>query len=244
VTETWFETEFRYPELISTDYINVRDQAGTIYIDGRITELEGDLNGKLTIVGNEKVRVTDTIRYVDDQGDSAMLNGGDYAAQYLRNPDYEGNSVLGVVARKDIVFTRSMPYSAEINGSLMSVEGRVGIDGFAIDANGEPVHDHYFGLTGADLTREQAYDNTSYRTRDFVKDSLRRIGGLISNNRILETFIKPRSDGTAYVDAGFKRGRMKFDINLLFNPPPNFVQVSRPVLINYAPIFLVRNQDA
>ena len=27
---------------------------------------------------------------------------------------------------------------------------------------------------------------------------------------------------------------------LLFNPPPNFVEVPRPV-VNYAPIFLVRN---
>ena len=32
-------------------------------------------------------------------------------------------------------------------------------------------------------------------------------------------------------------------INLLFNPPPNFVEVPRPVLVNYAPIFLVRNAD-
>ncbi len=72
---------------------------------------------------------------------------------------------------------------------------------------------------------------------------LRRIGGIISDNRIIETYIKARADGTAYVDSGFKRGRMMFDINLLFNPPPNFVEVPRPVLVNYAPIFLVRNGD-
>ena len=45
------------------------------------------------------------------------------------------------------------------------------------------------------------------------------------------------------MDAGFKRGNMKFDINLLFNPPPNFVEVPRPVLTYYAPIFFVRNNE-
>ena len=94
--------------------------------------------------------------------------------------------------------------------------------------------------------REAAYDHSksTYRTKRFVKDSMRRIGGLISENRIMETYIKARRDGTAYVNAGFKRGRMMFDINVLFNPPPNFVEVPRPVLINFAPIFLVRNNDS
>ena len=63
------------------------------------------------------------------------------------------------------------------------------------------------------------------------------MGGIISNDRIIESYIRARSDGTSYVDSGFKRGSMKFDINLLFNPPPNFVEVPRPVLTYYAPVF-------
>ena len=90
---------------------------------------------------------------------------------------------------------------------------------------------------------ERNYDRTDYRTRRFTKESLRRIGGLISNNRIVETYIQPDSNGNAYVDAGFKHGSMKFDLNLIFNPPPNFVEVPRPVLAAYAPIFLVRTND-
>jgi hypothetical protein len=69
------------------------------------------------------------------------------------------------------------------------------------------------------------------------------VGGIISNDRILETYIRKRSDGTAYVDAGFKRGRMQFDVGLIFNPPPNFVEVPRPVVTYYAPVFFMRNQD-
>ena len=60
----------------------------------------------------------------------------------------------------------------------------------------------------------------------------------------METYIRGRNDGTAYVDGGFKTGQMKFDLNLLFNPPPNFVELPRPVAVSFAPIFFVRNQDA
>ncbi len=244
VTVTWFETEFQYPALVSTEYIDLSSTGpGSIYIDGRITELSGTLNGRLTIIGNEKVRVTGSIQYRDNDDDTAMINGGDYRASYGRNPDYDGMSVLGVVARTDVLLTNQMPASAEINATLMAVEGRVGISGFQIDSLGEPVQNQYYGLTGTDLTKELAYAATTYADQLYVKDSLRRIGGIISNSRILETYIKPRADGTAYVDSGFKRGRMLFDINLLFNPPPNFVEVPRPVLVNYAPIFLVRNAD-
>jgi hypothetical protein len=232
------------PTLVDTTWLDVHDTAGTLFIDGRITRLQGDLNGRLTVVGNEKVRVTGNLRYVDDEGDTAMLNGGDYTQPYERNPDYQGHSTLGVIARDDVVITDRVPSQAEINATLMSTTGRVGIDGFAITEAGEPTTDYMLGLTPEERARETAYDATSYRTRQFTKDSLRRLGGIISNDRILETFIRPRGDGTSYVDAGFKRGNMKYDINLMFNPPPNFVEVPRPVLTYYAPVHFVRGEDA
>jgi len=45
------------------------------------------------------------------------------------------------------------------------------------------------------------------------------------------------------VKAGFKRGTSKFDINMLHNPPPNFVEVPRPVLAYFAPVFATRAND-
>ena len=166
----------------------------------------------------------------------------------MRNEKYEGRTVLGVLARGDIVFARYLPSKAEINGTLMSVEGRVGVDGFLTKPDGDLVEDNRTNrleyLTREDQLREAAYDRYSeYRTDDYLKDSLRRIGGVISNNRIMETYIRSRSDGTSYVAAGFKRGNMKFDINLLFNPPPNFVEVPRPVLTYFMPITMVRGDN-
>jgi hypothetical protein len=240
VTNTWTEKVFVAPVLMSTTVVNLGDSANTIFIDGRITRLAGDLNGRLTIVGNERVRVTGNIRYVDDAGQTAMVNGGDYSKPYQRNEAYKGNSVLGIIGRDDVLLTNGMPSQAEVNATMLSASGRVGIDGFQIDPSGEPVKDHYYGLSAEEREREQAYDQTNYRSSAFKKESLRRLGGIVSNDRILETYIKPRADGTSAVDAGFKRGNMRFDFNLLFNPPPNFVNVPRPVAISIAPVYFVR----
>jgi hypothetical protein len=242
-TYTWTQQELRWPVQVSETYVTLGDAANTIYIDGRITSIRGDLRGRVSVIGNEKVRVTGDIRYVDAQGDTAMLNGGDYTKPYVRNEEYDGKSVLGVIARDDVMLTSSMPTQAEINATLLSATGRVGIDGFQIKADGEPIKDWRYGLTAAEILTEDAYRNTGTTNSTFKYESMRRIGGIISNDRILETYVLPGAGGTSYVDSGFKRGTMRFDFNLLFNPPPNFVEVPRPVAISIAPVYFVRGQD-
>jgi hypothetical protein len=243
-TYTWTEREYFREQYLDATWLDLKSSnRDTIYIDGRSTRLGGDLNGRLTIIANEKVRITDSIRYVDDDGDTAMLNGGDYTQPHTRNPAYDGNSVLGIIARDDILFTWYLPDATELNATLLSALGRVGIDGFAMDENGEPTKNYLYGLTAEEREKEQAYNYSPYKTRRFTKASLRRIGGIISNDRILETYIRARDDGTAYVDAGFKRGSMRYDFNLLFNPPPNFVEIPRPVQISVAPVYLMRDGD-
>ncbi|MEM8885845.1 MAG: hypothetical protein AAGD14_17405 [Planctomycetota bacterium] len=249
VTITWEEEVFIKPERKNEKYFDLSNEmGGTIYIDGRINRLYGDLNGRVTVVSNEDVRFTGNVQYTDNDGDHAMESGTEnsFAATYQRNSDYEGQSVLGVVARGDILFTRDLPSWAEINGSLLAVEGRVGIDGFVTTEEGEVVRSNSTSrathLSPEEREEWRAYDKTSYRERGFKKNSLRRIGGTISNNRILETFIKMTSKGPQ-VEAGFTSGNMQFDINLLFNPPPNFVEVPRPVVTSFVPIFLQTNTD-
>ena len=225
---------------VDDEHRRPRRRANTIYIDGRITKLDGDLNGRVTIVGNEKVRVTGNLRYVDDDGDTAMLNGGDYTKPYTRNDQYDGNSVLGIIARDDVLLTNGMPAQAEVNATMLSTTGRVGIDGFQIDASGEPVKDVVLRPLGRGERSASKPTTARATTTAFTKDSLRRLGGIVCNDRILETYIQPRGDGTSYVNSGFKRGSMRFDFNLLFNPPPNFVEVPRPVEISIAPVYFMR----
>ncbi|HEX5136493.1 MAG TPA: hypothetical protein VFY93_05955 [Planctomycetota bacterium] len=225
----------------------VQEQAGLIYVDGRIVSVEGDLQGRLTLVSTDKVRITGDIRYIDDSGETAMLNGDDPTAPYARNPDYEGNSVLGIIAKDDILFTWEMGDKSELNATLLSVDGRVGTDALLLTPDGEAVQDTSSNrnryMTPEERTLEDLYDRGNFTTKSFIKDSLRRIGGIISNDRIMETYIKAKKDGTATVAAGFKRGAMRFDFNLLRNPPPFFVEIPRPVLTSFAPVFLVRNND-
>ncbi len=232
---------------LGEELVWVEDQAGIIYIDGRILSVEGDLQGRLTLVSTDKVRITGDIRYIDDGGDTAMLNGDDPTAPYTRNPDYQGSSVLGIIAKDDVLFTWEMDSASEINGTLLSVEGRVGSDALLLTPEGEAVQDTTTNrkkyMTAEERTLEDLYDRGGFTTKSFVKDSLRRIGGIISDERIMETYIKAKADGTATVAAGFKRGAMRFDFNLLRNPPPFFVEIPRPVLTSFAPVFLVRNND-
>jgi len=248
ITKTKTSHEYQPPVALPEKLVWVNDIEGTIFIDGRITQLGGELNGRLSIVSTDKVRVTDDIRYVDDDGDTAMLNGSKTTESYMRNPEYNGSSVLGVIAADDILFTWEMPDKAEVNATLLSVGGRIGVDGILLDADGNPVADSYSTrkqlLTPEEYERERAYDRSgNYKSNDFVKDSLRRLGGLISNERIIETFIRARRDGTAYVADGFKRGSMRYDFNLRFNPPPNFIEIPRPAVAAFVPVFFNRNDD-
>ena len=89
---------------------------------------------------------------------------------------------------------------------------------------------------------ESNRSETCHRGGSFQKTAIRRIGGVISNNRILDTWIRTK-DGVSEVQYGFISGNMQFDINLLFNPPPNFVEVPRPVLSYFVPIMLVRDHN-
>ncbi|MHC5050023.1 MAG: hypothetical protein ACYTGK_05365, partial [Planctomycetota bacterium] len=107
---------------------------------------------------------------------------------YTRNPDYTGNSVLGILARDDILFTWEMPNNAEVNATLMSVEGRVGSDGLWVDPEGNPVKDSWWArrnlLTEEEFDKELSYDKSgNYRTRPFVKDSLRGTTSTCSSTR-------------------------------------------------------------
>lgn len=228
--------EFVAPKHVDTTFVDLDRSPGTIFIDGRITRLEGDLRGRLTVVGNEKVRISGSLRYVDSRGRSAMQNGADHTQPYERNPSYRGDSVLGVIARGDILLTAGLPQQAEVNATLLSVEGRVGIDGFCITAAGEPDKDYLAHLPEEERFVEEAYNRTNYRSMRFTRESLRRMGGIVSKDKVVESLIRPRGDGSSYVDSGFKRGATRFDVNLLSGPPPNFVQVPPPDTAGCAPI--------
>ena len=245
-TYTYEVETYTPPELVGTTTVTLgENEEGVIYVDGRITSLHGDLLGRLTIVSGDSVRITGDLHYIDADGDTAMSNGSDADQPYQRNADYDGGAMLGVIARQDVLYTRHMSGSSEINAMLMAVEGRVGIDGFWADVDDELVEDspaNRLSTLGAERTAlENAYDmDTLTATTSFVHASLRRLGGVVSNESILETKIvaapSDSDNGGATVFAGFEQGQARYDAGLGVNPPPSFAESRRPVIMSYLPL--------
>jgi hypothetical protein len=183
---------------------------GVVYVAGNVIGIGGDVVGRLTIASENAIRVTGSIVYRDANGDPAFLNGANPALPYEANPDYDNHAILGLIARKDLLYTTDVPNNFEINASLLSLEGRVGIDGVVLDKNGE--------VAAYDQILDEFGDRTG---KIFTKTSIRRLGGVTTCRRPVDTVVMK-----GLVRAGFSRGDSTFDTPVLTLPPPYFM--SRP----------------
>jgi hypothetical protein len=126
---------YREPEKVAQQ--DVEAKGGVIYVEGDITSLKGQIDGRVTVVSNGSIHITGNLQYVDAEGRTAYLNGTAPDKAYEPNPDYTGNSVLGIIAREDIVYTEEVPSAFELNGSFLAQQGRVGIAGIELDDEGK-----------------------------------------------------------------------------------------------------------
>ncbi len=179
-------------------------ESGIIYVKGRITQLSGTLNGRLTIASGESVNMTGSIRYVDDDGDTAYLNGLDENSDYVENPDYDGGSALGIVADDDIEIPKSAPDTRiEINAAMYSRDGHIGISGYQMNSSG---------------TYLSGYDSS------YHKESVRYLGAMICKTRPVDQVVA----GENWVVSGFNHSTFVYDSRLLQSPPPHFLTFERP----------------
>jgi hypothetical protein len=190
------------------------DSDGVVYLKGPVRKLSGELEGRLSLITSGSVRITGDVRYVDADGDSRMLNGGDMSEPYAENPDYEGNSLLAVMADQDILYAKDAPEQLEVNASLISAHGSVSFEGVKVDVSGTDVYTDL--ATGG----------------DYVKDSLRRLGGIVSRFRPVATYI----DEFGHVGAGFENGESIMDDNLILSsgtnaPPPFMFEAAVPTWV-------------
>ena len=185
---------------------------GVVYAEGDIIGVKGDVVGRLTIASEGKIRITGNIQYKDEDGDTAYKNGLDPNKPYEPNPDYDNTAVLGLIARKDIIYTLEVPDRFEINASLMSMTGRVGIDGVTLSENGE--------VASFNQIPDQ-WGRPTYR--QFLKTSIRRLGGITTYRRPVDTVIREGS-----IVSGFRRGASAFDSSVQVAPPPFFLARPTP----------------
>jgi len=184
---------------------------GVLYIPGDITKLEGTLDGRLTIATPGETTITGSLRYVDSNGEPAYSNGLTTDPEnnpYEPNPDYSGDAVLGVIAVGDILYSHSVPEYMEINGAFFSSTGRYGLPGLTFTSDGRYA-------TG--------YDSS------FRKTSLRRLGGIVTDKRIVSTVV----NWSGTVLSGFDHSHSVFDPRMISVPPPHFLSIDRPHFMAY-----------
>jgi hypothetical protein len=184
---------------------------GVLYVNTDITSLRGELDARVTVACTGKITITGNLRYVDANGDPIYLNGlsqNPLNEPYVANPDYDGNAVLGVIANGDILYSHSVPDWLEINGTFFSATGRYGLPGLTFTSDGRYV---------------TSYDST------FRKRGFRRLGGIITDLRIVSTVVNSRGQ----VLSGFDNGTSRFDQRLRNDPPPHFLAVNRPLFSAY-----------
>lgn len=193
---------------------------GTIFVQGDIflepsrADHHGQdvhtLDGSLTLVSDDDVLIRDSIVYAAPDADgvlqTAYLGGDDPDAEYVPNPAYTGNSVLGLVARDRIEYQSHMPDASEVNASLLAKQAQVAVDGVRIEWDGRVREDGH----GA-----------------FLRTSLRRLGGVVSNRRPVSAYVDDRN----VVTRGFVRGKSVFDRRQLTTPPRGFPTLGRPRLL-------------
>lgn len=190
---TVYDTVIVPEELVET---RVVPSAGIIYLEGPVRAVSGQLDGRLTLVTNSTARITGSIQYIDADGRTRMQNGLDPSQPYQSNPEYQGHSALAVLATNDVRYSVDAPQDMEINASLISLDGMVGFDGLTVADDGSTV-----SFTVA----------SGHTASDYQKESIRRLGGIISRKRPVSTHLGAFNQ----LIAGFARGNSMMDRKLM-----------------------------
>jgi hypothetical protein len=194
------------------------DANGTMYVKGdvQLSAISSGgwqgrqhhmLDGSFTIASGDDIEIRDTIQYgkLDplNQLQTAFLNGADQTKEYEKNPNYTGTSVLGLIAHDDIQITSNVPDQFEMNATVLTVNGE-------------------FRVNGTDVNSAGTVSATS--SGSFVKTGMRSLGGVISNQRPVTTFV----DSSNTVTRGFRAAKTVYDVRQRTNPPRGFPTLNKP----------------
>ncbi|MCZ6688013.1 MAG: hypothetical protein O7H41_00210 [Planctomycetota bacterium] len=197
---------------------NISD-VSIIYTSGSITSIGGDVNGQITVAADGGVTITDSIVYVDDQGDHAML-GGDGSADFEPNTAYDGDSNLGVFSEGNIILDYDVPTATELNGLYFSRDGSITIEGYEFDY----IDDPDYKAAWPDPNLPARYTGTFG-----IKDSLRIFGSVQYKNffwpysfDINDLFTGAMPYPPVDADDRFLDRKMIYDTKLKDSPPPGY----------------------
>jgi hypothetical protein len=119
--------------------------------------------------------------------------------------DKSGNNRLGLIAEKDIIFTRDVPEYFEVDGAILAQNGRI--------------IRHHYGYFGCKSTGA-----------DKIKKEFKFYGSLISNQRSYWNF----SSGPKSPASGFQKSILDYDSSNYVDPPPYFPTLSQLQFISWS----------
>ena len=209
--DTWWETGESGIELPQgSDFI--------IHSEDDIKELEGELNGRVTVVCEGEVLISDDIWYEDDSDNRAVIYdssnpGGD---NFHLNSNYTGNSCLGVIAASNVYLVNNNGYARDDKDLILCGVFAAGVGGD--DMNGS------FSWLPADEYRN-GIGGTEHTMRD-----LRVYGAMLSDGNSATELAHWKGytleSGSDYY--GYNSSIFRYDFNLLNSPPPSYMQINMP----------------
>ena len=175
-----------------------------VYAKNAITSLHGDLDGRLSIFTEsaDGITIEGNVRYIDSDGDLATT---DPTGQnpHQRNPDYDGDSALGLLAPNGYVtYGFSTPSVLEVHAAVLTGLAMTPPT-IRIDASGNPYTD--FSVP-------------------FLRDEIITLGSCITKYGKFRGTV----DGYGNKTSGYDQGVYLYDRGLLDSPPPYFVDIARP----------------
>ena len=159
-----------------------------IFVENKVW-VSGTVNGRAVVVAAELPEKPNKMKNI-------IINGNiDYA---------NSNSVLGLIAQRDILIPLYSPDDLEIKAALLAQNGHV--------------FRYYYPHWSS-----EPYN--SYAIRNYIET----YGSIITNAMWTFTWV----DGSGSVVSGYRNTNMNYDSNLTYNPPPYFPTAGKPEFIGW-----------
>jgi len=233
---------------------------GVVFLDTRVdkggvdrrTTLEGEVSTRVTVATTGHVDVTDSVRYVDEDGDYATKLSyasdldGVQPEDLGGGPEIASGTNLSATAEVSYSANKRPPGVAKVTGDGFydgsSVLGVVASQDIIISSSvpqNAELAGAYLSLQKRLTLEGMGYDSAGnlswisgsnpFYKNNGARSSIRRFGGLISYKRPATTVVT----GSGSFLYGFKRGFSLFDEDMKQQPPPFFPKDKRPQYLGW-----------
>jgi len=205
--------------------------AFVVHNEDDIPYLQGNVGGRITVISEKgEVFITDDIVYVDQDGDPAVSLTSNGLEE---NDNYDGNSSLGVIAKKNVYLTNAS--NANAYGSATGDDDLLICGAFASGVGGSDSDGSVSWLP--DGTYVYVWDANGRKHKvDALGtrfDKLAIYGALLADGNSATGLAHWKGYTTGSGGAGYGQSFMKYDQRLMTNPPPHYLEVNMPLYVGW-----------